>query len=367
MVRKHCGGLSHSMPKICVIDTYYSQFLSTLELEVRPYNYAAVLESAMRREFGTSDVYSKHLRSFGWETQDVIANWNYLQCLWAAEHGMPTALYPEVLAAQIESFKPDVLFLQDLNVLGDKLEHYSSRYFMAAQCSCSISHRRYAPYFDLIFTSFPHYVRRFTDAGIRGKCIYNPLGFEPSLLDRVKLGGPRDIDVSFVGGVGSPWPTGTRFLEAFARALPPHVNFHWYGYGQETLRPNSPLLPFYRGPAWGLDMYKVYSRSKIVLNRHSDASMPYANNLRMFEATGMGAMLLTESAPNLREHFNPGEECRMYSRRNVQDAVNVITHLLANPAVMDEVAYSGHKRTLRDHTWRDHVRTVSDSIMEMMK
>jgi hypothetical protein len=40
-------------------------------------------------------------------------------------------------------------------------------------------------------------------------------------------------------------------------------------------------------------MYRVLECSKIVINHHGDVA-PWANNLRLFEATGTGALLLTD-------------------------------------------------------------------------
>ena len=54
-------------------------------------------------------------------------------------------------------------------------------------------------------------------------------------------------------------------------------------------------------------MYKVYGRSKIVINRHGEVAQGFANNMRMFEATGMGALLMTGQSPNLSDFFSEKE------------------------------------------------------------
>ena len=35
-------------------------------------------------------------------------------------------------------------------------------------------------------------------------------------------------------------------------------------------------------------MYRVLRQSKIALNRHSDVAEDHANNMRLYEATGVG-------------------------------------------------------------------------------
>jgi hypothetical protein len=43
-------------------------------------------------------------------------------------------------------------------------------------------------------------------------------------------------------------------------------------------------------------MYRVLARSGIVVNRLGPVAEGAANNMRLFEATGAGALLLTEAA-----------------------------------------------------------------------
>ena len=46
--------------------------------------------------------------------------------------------------------------------------------------------------------------------------------------------------------------------------------------------------------------------TRIVVNRHIDVAEGYANNMRLYEATGMGALLITDRGRNLGELFEPG-------------------------------------------------------------
>ena len=61
-------------------------------------------------------------------------------------------------------------------------------------------------------------------------------------------------------------------------------------------------------------MYRVLAQSRIAVNRHGDFAGGYAANMRMFEATGVGALLMTESAANLPDFFEPGREVVAYDR-----------------------------------------------------
>ncbi len=169
----------------------------------------------------------------------------------------------------------------------------------------------------------------------------------------------RIHDVVFIGGVGAPghWTSGMRTLHAVAEAIP---TFKWWGYGAEHLPVNSALFQKYQGEAWGLDMYRIMLQSKIVLNRHGEVAEGYANNMRMFEATGCGAALLTEASKNLGTFFELAHgfhEVAPYA--SIDEAIETIKLLIKYGAGL---AARGQQRTLRDHTYAQRMKTVSDTL-----
>ena len=99
---------------------------------------------------------------------------------------------------------------------------------------------------------------------------------------------------------------------------------------------------------YGLDYYSVLKNTKIILNRHSDFASSTADNMKIFEITGMGACLITDSATNLNELFVPGKEVVTYS--NFAEAEEKINFLLKNPKICSDIAEAGQKKTLSAHT-----------------
>jgi spore maturation protein CgeB len=97
-------------------------------------------------------------------------------------------------------------------------------------------------------------------------------------------------------------------------------------------------------------MYEVLSRSRISVNRHIDVAEGHANNMRMFETTGVGSLLLTEGAPNLGELFSPGSEVVAYEDED--DLVEKINHYLVQDDERATIAAAGQRRTLSEHTYR---------------
>lgn len=324
--------------KILIVDTYYPQFLDSWQFGTKPPE--AELEELLHFSFGTGDFYSRNLRALGWEAEDYIAN-------------------SDRLRGTLRMTDPDVIFMQDLSI--DPPVSAEGR-ILAGQCSCPMPPESKLRRYDVIFTSFPHYVKRFLEMGIRA--VYNPLAFDPIVLERAVCPRERIYDCVFIGGVGAPshWRRGMEVLETVAREIP---SFLWWGYGIETLSTNSPLRPKYRGPAWGLDMYKILLQSKICINRHGEVAEGYANNMRMFEATGCGAMLLTEDTPNLDDFFDFDEVKRYTTPEN---AVRSIRDQLERdwpiPAV--NLHKNGQARTLRDHTYARRMQTISETLKGML-
>jgi spore maturation protein CgeB len=135
-------------------------------------------------------------------------------------------------------------------------------------------------------------------------------------------------------------------MEALANAK---TELDLFGYGIRDTASGSSLRERYRGEAWGLDMYEVLSQSKVALNRHGEITEGYANNMRLFEATGVGALLFTESAPNLSELFSPGKEVVTYE--GPSDLVEKVRHYLSADDERERIAANGQRRTLSDHTY----------------
>lgn len=358
--------------KIAIVDTYYAAFLAA--------SYAAnpgwkALPYAQQRDmlldqcFGTSDFYSRHLKGLGCEAQDLIVNCLPLQESWARENGVRysqlalrvphryfrlpwigrrLAALPglvEIAVAQVEATKPDILYCQDLSffppeVLARLRQHVK---FIVGQIACPLPPETFLKGYDLILTSFPHFVPRLRALGVASE--YFCIGFDTRVLE--KLGDvPKDIEASFVGGISRHHGKAVPVLEYLARNTP----IQFFGYGADSLDEDSPIRARHHGEVWGLNMYRTLARSRVTLNRHIDAAENNANNMRLYEATGVGAMLITDRKDNLGELFEIGKEIIGYS--SPEEAAELVRYYLSHPAEMKIIAQAGQARTLREHTYQ---------------
>ena len=210
---------------------------------------------------------------------------------------------------QVEEFGPDVVYVQDLNVFGSTtLRALRARsHLLVGQIASAVPRRRDLTLYDLLLTSFPHFVPRFRDAGIASE--YFRLGFDPG--HRHMRGQAQNERASCSSALchAARMRRRNELLERVAQ----RYTVDFWGYGADRWPRGSAIARAYRGEAWGLDMYRVLASSGIALNRHSEIAENHANNMRLYKATGVGTLLITDAKSDLSELFEPGDEVVTYA------------------------------------------------------
>jgi hypothetical protein len=357
--------------KILIVDTYYPAFLARF-YSAQP--GLASADASLQRQtlldacFGTSDFYSRHLNALGCEAQDLIVNCLPLQQSWARANQVPLsqlalkvphrlfrlplvgnflAKLPglmDVAVAQIKAAKPDVLYCQDLSFFPAEVlrELKQDVKLIVGQIACPLPPESFLKGYDLILTSFPHFVDRLRALGVHSD--YFRIGFDERILSR--LGPvPKDMDFSFVGGISRHHGGAIPLLEHMVE----QVGMRVFGYGAEALPSASPIRSSHGGEVWGLDMYRALARSRMTLNRHINVAENNANNMRLYEATGVGTLLLTDRKDNLSDLFAEGREVLAYSSK--EEAAEMVSHFISRPEEAQKIAAAGQARTLREHTY----------------
>lgn len=364
--------------KIVIVDTYYAAFLTRFYAQqngLASAVYNTQLQTLLKACFGTADFYSRHLNDLSCEAQDIIVNCVPLQQAWAKANNLPLSQLAlkvphrlfrvpllgkfladlpglmDVAVAQIKAAKPDVLYCQDLSffpaeVLRELKQHVR---LIVGQIACPLPPESFLKGYDLILTSFPHFVLRLRALGIESE--YFRIGFDERVL--ALLGEvDKDIGFSFVGGISRHHGGAIPLLEYLTEQTEMRV----FGYGADSLPSASPIRQRHGGEVWGMDMYRTLARSRITLNRHINVAENNANNMRLYEATGVGAMLLTDRKDNLHELFEIGKEVVAYSSK--EEAAELVRHYLDHPQEAEKVAKAGQARTLREHTYAQRMQEL---------
>jgi hypothetical protein len=391
--------------RFLIVNTDYGAFLHQLysqhhSLETAPYED----QMRVRNEslFGVADFYSSNLRKLGHQAWDIHVNNEFMQKAWASEHGMqvadqaPTgvpwaetfrqmrsaaaktrlrALGPlfrpmlrsldrqqtwlyDTVAAQIKAYKPDILLNFDIGLSSHFFQEMKPDIrLLIGQHAAPLPREHGLRVYDLMISSLPNFVDYFRRQGLHSEL--HRLGFEPAVLDR--LGETREsMSVSFVGSLARPHVSRQRWLDYVCQAVRVGV----WAQDANGLPSNSPVVACYQGTAWGVEMYRILRGSQITLNHHIDVAENYANNMRLFEATGVGTLLITDWKENLHEMFDVGSEVVGY--RSTEECVELIHYYLEHAGEREAIARAGEQRTLRDHTYYQRMQGLVDIVQRYL-
>lgn len=338
-----------SIEKSCLfINTYYGAFLNHIYCDnpqLAGLSYSSQLSVLQGAGFGDSDFYSRGLSAAGWSTINLIVNCSALQLTWARENNIASNDLQAILLEQIKKIKPTVVYLQDVNIASPELlsEIRKNCDLLVAQHASPIPQHVDFSAFDIVFTAAPHFVELFRKAGTA--CYYQPLAFDPRCVPVVPPYQARSIGVSFVGGFSNLHVESYRLFEHLAATTP--INF--WGYGADTLPVESAIRSCHHGEAWGKEMFKIMANSRITINRHGEIAENHACNMRLYEATGAGTLLITDYKDNLNELFEIGKEVVAY--RSPEECAYLVNYYLAHPDEAEAIARAGRVRALREHTY----------------
>ena len=367
---------------VLIVDTYYIDALRQLRAHHK-FEGQNTYENELRRVsgygFGTGGAYVRALKAQNWDTSIIVPNSLGLQDLWANERNKqhPIGLgweYMQVLARppivrdvlkwiphahkillqQVKDIRPDVLLVQDINAIPPSLVRNFKKYAgtVVGEIASPLPPNAFVTCYDRIISALPSIVQKTQSIGVPSTFL--PLGFDAHWATKSDTK-TREIDVVFVGSFTRLQPTTAPLLRAIAEAVP---GFRVYGTAKPDVLKAAGLTNYYHGPVWGSEMFAVLGNSKIVMNRHGTVAGPYAVNMRMYETTGSGAALITESKSNLHDLFDVGTEVMAYN--NIEEAVDIAVSLLANPIRLSSLALAGQERTLRDHTYDRRVESLID-------
>jgi len=313
-------------------------------------------------DFFTWPVYPVlRLQELGHQVEVAIYNLKPAAEQWSTENAfdMPSSDWQFAVALErIRRFKPDVLWIGPMfDVFGSRLrqlKQYCRR--VLTWIACPLRPGIDFEGIDCIITSHSNFVDRFRGLGLISEQMLP--SFEARILERIPQScDARDVDVSFVGSLLWAHRERIRVLSEVRK----HVDLRFWLLQQKLLslsllRPQFYLTyPAYRalqrhseGQVFGIELFKVFARSKITLNAHVSVAEGLAGNQRMFEATGAGAMLLTDGGSNLGELFEPDRE--VVSFGSTAELLEKLDYLSRHDDVRADIARRGQARTLACHT-----------------
>jgi len=385
--------------RILILNADYPRFLTWLyrdQPELVNASYAVQMSARNASLFGVADFYSSNFAALGHTAAEIHVNNPRLQAAWAREHGLAVDLpvaagatgherlpgwlqravapfkpilrplarkvglsprldasMTQILLTQIEEFRPDVVLNQDVfhvdTALARRIRAIGNP-IMIGQVGVEPPRGVDWTAYDLMLSQLVSIVNVFRAQGVRSAI--NHLAFEPSILAHLPEAPEQDIDISFVGSISSEHQQRIALLEAVAG----RHDLKLWGNLPNALPAASPLRRCFQGEVWGREMYQVLRRSRITLNSHIDFAGNEAGNMRLFEATGVGAFLLTDFKDSLHTLFAPGPEVAVW--RSIDQCLEAIGRHLADRDSRNSIARAGQARTMAQHTYRHRASEI---------
>ncbi|MGI9066508.1 MAG: CgeB family protein [Pyrinomonadaceae bacterium] len=378
------------------LQQFYKQF-PALAAKDYPTQHAALMYDC----FGSSNFWTKALNQLNYETCDIVANAEPMQKMWANEQGLEfdqSHWMFDIAAAQIQVFRPDVLLVADYSTVTAKfLRHLKttcpSIRLVLGWCGAPFHDPSIFHECDIVLSCVPELVAGFQENGHRSRHVNH--AFEPSILKKIDVSAPPTADFVFIGSIvksdqfhigrekilsklvtetdlqiwsGAWLQPGSGQQHIAARPLlgPIARRASRFILGASDQFPSSPpavdprVQRRARSPLFGLSMFQQLHDSRVALNTHIDISPISASNMRLFEATGVGACLLTDWKANLSELFELDSEVIVY--RDADECVEKVEYLLEHENERRRIGADGQRRTLSDHTF-DHRAAQIDAVI----
>lgn len=240
----------------------------------------------------------------------------------------------------------DLIYILNPNLSTPRISRELRKHtrFMVGQIASPLPPDSFFSNYQLMVSAHPGQVEYFKSLGI--KSVYFPLAINEAILPETLMPhDEREIDICFVGNFSRHHRSGTRMLQSLCREFP---QIRIYSLTSKARLKRLGLINNYAGVVWGSEMMRLYSRSRMVINRHGEVAGGFAVNYRLFEATGAGAMLFTEAAPNLADLLEPGIEVETY--RDFAELSQKLRRALSDNGWTESVGFAGAEAVRRNHT-----------------
>ncbi|MCC6913715.1 MAG: glycosyltransferase family 1 protein [Rhodospirillaceae bacterium] len=319
------------------------------QLQNAPYDVQ--MDALLDDEFSGVHIWTRPLKAHGFETLNVIANNPFTQRAWMRENGYQVGEKVDSAFAtlrQIHDFAPDVFYTNDVVT-------FHSGFFKAVEKRPTvIAGWRGFPLpanadlsaYDLILTSFDRMFGEAVSKGAKHVARFHP-GFPE---DSPILREPREIkyDVVISGSITSQHAQRINIINMILEMSreTPGFSVGLFTAGAQFLSPLAQQLN--KGARWSLEMLRTIRSGRILVNIDVDAFGGQPPNMRLIEATGAGAFLLTTHHPELVNFFEPGKEIETF--RTPQELFSKINYYLAMPERAGEIARRGQERCMYAHS-----------------
>jgi hypothetical protein len=404
--------------KFLKITSYYRNFLNSFyesNPDIQKFSYSEYFKKIMSEKFAWSDFFKTHMEFFGNEANEIVHNAGLLQESWCKE--FCGELKTDILFEQIKYLKPDVIFIQDIKSFTNEYLSYLKKSFpfiklITGHICAPMSNLEMGNFknYDFLFTCLPTFAEQLKKINVKSYIVAH--AFETTLLENININNNfEENELLFIGSFVKSSDFHDERMHYIDSILKHGIDMKVYCNIQydslltillkqcafissktinkiglsklnqkfNALKKSTSLTEMPRRfkfskefqskiinkSYFGLDMYKLLSKAKIGFNIHGGIAGKFAANIRMFETTGVGSLLLTDNKENIKDFFEPDFEIITYS--STDECIEKISWLEKNPLKIAEISKAGQNRTLKDHTLKNRVQFIDEIIKQHLK
>ena len=373
------------------ISTIYPEALKIIKKKItssKKNDYDKILKNIFSYKFGESNNITKELSKKNYKCNEIVANVDFLQQKWKNQF-LIKKNNEDVIFQQIRHYRSNIIYFGNYSLLNKKLifnlrQLNHVKLIIVFHCSpVTPSIKEILKLADLVITCTEGY-RKELQFKIKRKVYKINHAFNLDNFGTTKTK-KRKYDITFIGSlflksgfhknrINLIYELLRNFKNSYIAVNFPIKNFvHLIIYLfnsklifslKKTINLLNKIFYIYfksKKPIYGKEMLKILGNSKILVNSHIE-NTKYAGNMRLFEGTAMGCLVLTDEKNGLNEIFRIDKEVITYS--SVSNLLFKIKKCLKNPRMLSTISTNGQKKTLKNHNYKNRSKILNNIIIE---
>lgn len=178
---------------------------------------------------------------------------------------------------------------------------------------------------------------------------YLPLAYNPKIFFQPNIPHEQRKDTLFIG---NPAPDRVEIVKDLQTPIT-LIGSAWkkHSLALHTIIPKNIALH---------QIVPLYQSCYAVLNMKQGANVRNGLNMRSFEATACGALMIHDKVADIEKHFVPNEEILVYN--DTKELNKLLQDIKKNPQLFYDIAENGMKRTLLEHGYQHRLSLILDNL-----
>jgi hypothetical protein len=348
-------------PRVVQIEAIYEQFARVLYTRwpgLENLSFQSQIQAVLDSGWSGGQNVVPYLNPSNWERFYLLPKMVAPQIAWAKERGVPPVGWNlrDILFLQLQDIDPDVIYLSDLGSFDfSVLDQLKRKPYVIAWLATKFPLDIPWSRIDLLLSGIGAIRREALRLGVKAVRNFNsgaPSFRGLSWHSAAHKANPMSIGFSgsFLGGYHDER---AKMLSRLS-AERPHIPIDIYTAQPFGKRSSSTIR--FHGPVFASEVVETYARHLIVVDARAEFGLAEVrfnrdtSNMRIFEATRAGSMLLTEYAPNLESMFMLGREIICY--RSEDEFIDLASYYsdINHANELKSIAQGGFRRVLAEHT-----------------